>query len=213
MYNAPHIANQNLATGPAKLIVNFRDPRDLACNQFYWALQHPILGRSEADIAAFREAVREKGIDQYVLGIDNTVQFKCFHAIRDRITGGGDDVLLISYAQLCLDFDAMVTRIAAFVGLDPALIPWADMEPMRASKLASNPGWIGKRWVGSDATPGRYLGELQPATIETLDEQYRTTLGFLRSLEAPHPPPPACHAAGAQRDAEGDVRAGRASCS
>ena len=185
-YNAPQVANLHLADTPAKLIVNFRDPRDLACNQFYWAQQHPIIDKTEQEIAAFRARVLEQGIDRYVLGVDNNVLFKAFQAIGSRIANGRDDTLVVSYAQLCLDFDAMVRRIAAFVGMEEEKIPWPALEPMRAANLTSNPNWIGHKWSGSDAQPGRFRGELQPATIAVLDERYTAVLAYLRHLEQPH---------------------------
>jgi hypothetical protein len=36
MYNTPHISNTHLLDPEIRLIVNFRDPRDMACNQFHW---------------------------------------------------------------------------------------------------------------------------------------------------------------------------------
>ncbi len=184
MYNAPQVVAAGMGAAP-KLIVSFRDPRDLACNQFHWAQQHPILDKPQAEVDAWRDSVRSKGIDQYVLGADNNVLFKSFMAISDRIQNDREFTLVISYAQLCLDFDEMVKRVARFVGLDEARIPWAAIEPLRAEKLTTHPGWVGHRWTGSDTTPGRHRAELQPATIAKLDDRYRDVLKFIRGLETP----------------------------
>jgi hypothetical protein len=73
MYNTPHIANVSLRDPSIRIVTNFRDPRDMACNQYHWALQHPILNKTEQEIAEYRARVRATSIDQFVLNADNNV--------------------------------------------------------------------------------------------------------------------------------------------
>jgi len=185
MYNTPHIANKNLGNPDLRLIVNFRDPRDLSCNQFHWAMQHPILGRSEQEIAEYRARVQEQGLDKFALSVDNNVQFNAFKAIESRLRTESPDVLLLSYNQLCLDFDNMLARIAAFFGVEIDGATQALLEKERTDNLGKNPAWIGQIWSGSDTMPGRHRAELAAPTILALDDKYRDNLALLRSLEIP----------------------------
>ena len=46
MYNTPYIPNNWFRDPNIRIVTNFRDPRDMACNQYYWALQHPMPNKS-----------------------------------------------------------------------------------------------------------------------------------------------------------------------
>ena len=184
LYNTPHRTNLHLLDPNIKLITNFRDPRDLVCNQFFWALQHPILNKSEQDIADFRKRIEEDGIDAYALRIDNEVQFQCFKALRERLFDGVN-TLNLSYSQLCLDFDGLVTRMMDFLEIPREDVLWDLVESQRSSNLPNNTAWIGQMWTGTDVSPGRHRRELAKETITKLDARHRDTLEFLRALEAP----------------------------
>ncbi len=184
-HNLPDRLNPSLQDPSIRLVVNFRDPRDMACNQYHWALQHPIGKKSEAEIATFRAKVEAEGIDAYTARVDNRPVFRQHGALAQRLEHDTVNTLVVSYAQLCLDFDALVRRLAGFLGLAEAEIPWAQLMPERSDNLATNPHWVGQRWAGSDATPGRYRHDLQPTSIAALDDRYRALLLFLRRLESP----------------------------
>ncbi len=186
MYNTSHIVNRHLGDRRLRLVANFRDPRDLACNQFWWALQHPTGNLPAEEIAAHRAQIEANGIDAYVGRVDNRIQFRQFEALSERIATDAADTLVVSYAQLCLDFDPMVVRLAAFLGITEARIPWSKIALERPEALTQNPAWIGQIWTGSDISPGRYRRDLNPESIAVQDDRYRSLLATLRVLERPH---------------------------
>ncbi len=186
MYNTPHYVNPHFANPELKLITNFRDPRDLACNQFHWALQHPISNRTDEYIANYRRSVLEAGIDHFVLKQENNVLFNSLKALAPRLSADDPNVLKLSYSQLCLDFDALIERLISFLKVDRESVPWDRLERERTGNLKENPAWIGQMWTGTDIMPGRYRTELRKDTIAALDDKYRENLKFVRALELPH---------------------------
>ena len=185
MYNTPHFVNASFNNPDLKLITNFRDPRDLACNQFHWAQQHPVLHKSAEELEERRRLVAEEGIDAFVSKQDNNILFRSLRALEQRLAGGDQNILKLSYSQLCLDFDQLLESIIGFLGVDRQAVPWQVLERERTSNLENNPNWIGQVWTGSDIMPGRYRRELRPETIEVIDNRYRENLRFVRSLETP----------------------------
>ena len=159
MYNTPHIVNQSLLDQNIRIVTNFRDPRDMACNQYYWALQHPMPNRTEQEIAEYRERVKANGMDQFVVEVDNNLHFKAFRAVADRLKNDHENVLILSYNQLCLDFDNLVARLIRFFNVSPADVPHERIERERTTNLKQNPAWIGQIWTGTDIMPGRYRNE------------------------------------------------------
>ena len=125
-------------------------------------------------IQEWREKVRLKGIDQYAIEMDNTVLFKSFRAINDRIQNDRVNTLIVSYAQLA-QFDDLVNRTAAFCRFPGGTDSLEGAGAAAGGKAIRPTAWIGQRWV-SDATPGRYRNELKPETIAKLDDQYREIL-------------------------------------
>jgi hypothetical protein len=186
MYNTPHYVNSGFADPEAKLITNFRDPRDLACNQFHWAQQHPIMNRSEGEIAAMRRAVAERGIDDFVAETDNNNLFNSLRALAPRLSSHDPNVLYLSYSQLCLDFDNLIQKLIAFLDVSPVSVPHDLLERERTVNLDKNPHWIGRMWTGTDIAPGRYRRELSKATISIIDKKYHDSLKFVRAFELPH---------------------------
>ena len=184
LYNTPHRVNTNLANRNIKLITNFRDPRDLVCNQYHWAFQHPVLNKTEEELKEFRTKVKVDGIDAYALRTDANIQFKCFTALTERVLDP-TATLNLSYSQLCLDFDGMVDRIIGFLGIDREDVLWDVVDEQRGPNLSQNRDWIGQMWTGTDIAPGRYRRELTPETIAALDARYSQILGFLQGIEAP----------------------------
>ena len=185
LINTPQIWPLGFDLTKYKIIINFRDPRDLSCNQYHWALQHPVLHKTEEQIAAFREQVRQQGIDVYASGIDNRPLFNPFMDLAPRIVAKDPGVLPLSYAQLCLAFDQMLPRLSKFldVELTPDLLE--AIAPERVTQIASNPDWIGKIWSGADFGPGRYLKELSTESQAKITEKYSKTLGILAEIDLP----------------------------
>jgi hypothetical protein len=164
--------------------LNFRDPRDLACNQYHWVFQHPT-NKSEQETAEYRSAVLAAGIDQFVLKSNNSILYSSIKNLWGRLHANDPNMLLLSYNQLCLDFDNMLERIIRFLEVDPATVDRARLELERTDNLKGNPQWIGQMWTGTDTLPGRYKRELTSDTIRVLDEKYAQDLKILRAFELP----------------------------
>jgi hypothetical protein len=185
LYNTPHFVNPKLADTDLKLIVNFRDPRDLACNQYHWALQHPVANQTLEDIEQHRRSVAENGIDNFVAKQDNNILFNSIKVLASRLQSGDPHTLNLSYGQLCLDFDNVVRRLIRFLGVAEESVPWDQVELERTGNLKRNPNWIGQLWSGADIMPGRYRTDLSRQTIAIVDDRYRENLKLVRSLEVP----------------------------
>lgn len=184
LYNTPHIVNAYITDPNTKIILNFRDPRDLACNQYHWVFQHPT-NKSEQETAEYRSAVLAAGIDQFVLNSNNSILFSSIRHLWGRLQSNDPNVLVLSYNQLCLDFDNMLERIIKFLEVDPASVDRAQLELERTDNLKGNPRWVGQMWTGTDTLPGRYKRELTSDTIKILDEKYAQDLKVLRAFELP----------------------------
>lgn len=186
IYRRSYVGNINLLDPNLRLVVNVRDTRDIACNQFHWHLQHPPTGgKSEEDVKPYREKVAREGIDKFVLDWRNEFFLTAHRAVEARLHSGDPNVLLVSYNQLCLGFDELVDDLCAFFAVPRSSLPTEIIERERIANLKDNPAWIGQRWAGADLAPGRYLRELQPETIVKLNEKHAGSLDFLRSLEKP----------------------------
>ncbi|RAH96548.1 hypothetical protein DLJ53_32070 [Acuticoccus sediminis] len=186
LFNAPAVWPKDLDLRTVRLICNFRDPRDLCCNHYYWALQHHVRNKSDEAVAAHRRAVEKKGIDAFVLGVDKSDHYRPFADVLHKIdSDGGEDVCVLSYNQLCLSIDAMAERLAGFLGVVDAAHVARAIEPERVENLSANPRWIGQEWFGSDIAPGRHRRELKPETIAQLTRTYAGILGLLRALDQP----------------------------
>lgn len=184
LYNTPHIVNAHIANPETKIILNFRDPRDLACNQYHWVFQHPT-NKSAEETEEYRRVVRAAGIDQFVLRAENAPLFRSIRTLLPRLQAEDPNILVLSYSQLCLDFDNLLKKVVKFLGANPETVDWNALELERTDKLNSNPQWIGQIWTGTDINPGRYKRELTPETIRTLDARYAQELKILRSIELP----------------------------
>lgn len=183
MYNTPHINCEALEDPSIRLIVNFRDPRDMACNQYHWVFQHPDHTKTPEQLETRRKEVMDLGIDQYVRAVDNRIHFNAFRKIEGRLKSDSENVLILSYNQLCLGFDDLVERLRKFFGVPSDQVPWNRVEVERVDNLKSNPSWIGQIWQGADVQPGRYLQELTGETVKILDDKYGDVLRFIRRFE------------------------------
>ena len=177
-----------LASKDFRYIGNFRDPRDMLCNQYYWLVQHPATNQ-DAETAAKTLEHRKKrfdgGIDSSVLRVKNDSVFTSVFEIQRHAEQYPNDVLFISYAQLCCAFDLMVSRLAAFLETPVEGRAKQLVELERTDNLASNPKWIGNQWFGTDIMPGRFRTELKPETIAALNHRFSEALDRLKSLEVP----------------------------
>lgn len=186
LHRAPQHFNPTMRLLDYRFVLNARDPRDMACNQYHWQFVHDVQNETAEETAARRERVAREGIDAFVLRYDNGAYLRGFFGAARRIAP--PDRIFIGYAMYCLHFDEVMARVSDFMGVPPA--SWtpkqrARIERERVDNLGTNTAWIGQTWAGSDTAPGRHRQELQPETIRILTERYRWFLDFLRRIDDP----------------------------
>ncbi len=175
-FNLPTEFNKNSDLEKYHYLINFRDPRDRICNVYHWKMVHPYLNTSEKKIKKIKEKIIEDGIDKFVIErINNQIKyyeniFYVLENVRD------DNICVLTYARLCLNFDSFLNSAANFLKIDltPKLLE--SLEDERIEKIESNRLWIGQRFKGADILPGRYKHELKPETIAILNEKFEPIL-------------------------------------
>lgn len=184
-WNVPGHWNRNIDLAEFRVLLNFRDPRDMLCNQYYWALHHPSPDSPDA-LLSHRNSVEAQGIDEFVLGNNPIMDFDSIKYIYDNTNV--ENRFVISYAQLCLDFDLLLERLCSWLNLQLSIDIIARTEDERIENVASNDSFVSAigSWQGKDFHPGRYSRELKPETVNKLNERFQGTLDFLRLIEAPH---------------------------
>jgi hypothetical protein len=186
LFNAPQHLNPSLDLSRYRFVVNARDPRDLACNQFHWKLVHPSPADGPGDLEKRAEAARRIGIDAFALKANNTPTYRALRDLTDRAPRGS--WMFLGYAMWCLAFDEAVARLAAFLGVDLAALPPAQRDAVakeRTPDIAANPRWIGRKWEGADTAPGRHRHELRPETTAALAAKYAEELRWLAGIDDP----------------------------
>lgn len=166
--NTPTYLNKSIPYGSYRLLINFRDPRDRLCNRYHWVQSHPDNSLSEVELKKKRMMVRNQGIDNWVLSMANG-ESRYYDNFKWILAKKIKDCEILSYAELCLDFDSFIGRAADFLGVEINTDMRPKLELERISNLNQNKNWIGNQWEGSDIMPGRYLNELKPSTIKSLD--------------------------------------------
>lgn len=166
------------------VIGHFRDPRDLACNQFWWALQHPNTHDTPERAAEKRAKVERMGIDAYALGRNNTEAYAKLMALSEG--PAGDGVTWTSYNQLCCAFDYLMDNLCRAFGRAPSQVAEA-LRMERPENLPGNPDWqkVGGTWQGSDVMPGRFRRDLRPETQAAITAKLSAELAFCRRRDAP----------------------------
>ena len=184
LYNIPHLVNPNELADPSTLIVlNFRDPRDLVCNQYHWEFCHPNPHISESELEAKRQHIASYGLDAYALTKDN-------RGLYEPIIECFDSPLLApkvytsSFTRLCLDVESIYTDLCYIFGQNPA--DYAELMRMEhPANLVKSRAWIGSKWQGADFLPGRARIELMPETFKQLTIKYSGLLDRLRNMDDP----------------------------
>jgi hypothetical protein len=184
MFNIPYLFNFDQALDDIHFIFNFRDPRDLVCNQFAWEFSHPIAHLSEEELATRRKAIQEEGIDNYALRRDNRIMFEPLLRLYNQVKET-NPVLISSYAQLCLGVTELVPKMATFLGQGSADQIKKLAEEEHPSALVDSKSWIGQRWAGSDVMPGRARLELRPETFAELTKKNADLLEELSAIDRP----------------------------
>ena len=183
-FRGPRHWDSTLDVSPFRMIAHYRDPRDLACNQYWWALQHPNTHDAPEVAEEKRRKVEEGGIDRYVLGRNNKASYQMLTDLSDGPLG--DAATWTSYNQLCCAFDYMVDNLCRAFNRAPSQVADA-LRIERPENLFANPDWVkvGGTWKGSDVTPGRFRGDLQPETVEELTKKLKPELAFCARRDAP----------------------------
>jgi len=183
-FRGPRDWNEALDLSAFTVIAHFRDPRDLACNQFWWALQHPNTHDTPERAAEKRAKVERMGIDAYALGRNNSEAYGKLMALSDGPQG--DAVTWTSYNQLCCAFDYLMDSLCRAFGRAPSEVAGA-LRAERPENLTQNPAWVkvGGTWQGSDVMPGRFRRDLRPETQAAMTARLAAELAFCRRRDAP----------------------------
>lgn len=178
-FQGPRHWNPAIDLSRFRCIVHMRDPRDLACNQYWWALQHPNTNVSPELAEIRRRKVEDGGIDQYVLGRNNQASYDMLMTASDAASG--DATTYTSYAQLCCAFDLLMDNLCRTFGRAQSEVAEA-LRIERPENLTANADWVkvGGTWKGSDITPGRHRRELRPESQDSLVTKYARELAFCR---------------------------------
>jgi hypothetical protein len=180
LFNQPHLFNFDQDLSSTNFIVNFRDPRDLSCNQFHWLFMHDRPDLSEEE----RQRAIDQGIDDFVLSLNHKPLYRSHRIFNERVRQSSKSVIT-SYVQLCFEVPTVIERIANLFGCCDTKLMEALIERERPSGLPSNPAWIGRKWSGADIDPGRARIELKPETFELITAKYRSELDLLSNLDEP----------------------------
>lgn len=170
-HNMPPKFNVNLNLSDYKFIINYRDPRDRLCNEYFWQFSHPS-DETEEVAEARKKKIRDIGIDNWVLDRLRTQGTAEYYANLFRVLEQAPNSLAATYAQLCCNFDKLINQISDFTGAPLTQKVMSALEGDRPEKIESHPKWIGGRWSGSDTMPGRYKRELLPSTITKMNQYF-----------------------------------------
>lgn len=181
-FRGPRYWNRSLQTDAFRIIGHFRDPRDLACNQYWWALQHPNTHDALEVTEQKRREVEARGIDSYALGRNNRASYEMLMGLSNLPIG--DVVTWTSYAQLCCSFDHMVDNLCRTFNRAPSHVA-EELRIERPENLGGNPDWVkvGGTWKGSDVSPGRYRRDLHEDTVHAITVKHREELAFCRQRD------------------------------
>tara|TARA_R110001583_G_scaffold195533_1_gene375565 strand:- start:9026 stop:9781 length:756 start_codon:yes stop_codon:yes gene_type:complete len=183
LFNTPMFFNFEQDLTSFRYMVNVRDPRDLLCNMYHWALVHPDPSENDKSFRERIDLVRKTGIDQFVMDKDIKVFYSNIIKLWEMKKVVGFNGTSITYSKLCTDFDSFIDRISNFINSPITSKELKKLETERIEKLSTNKDWIGNHWNGSDVLPGRYKNELQSSTITWLNNKYRNEIDFCNMLD------------------------------
>jgi hypothetical protein len=182
LFNQPHLFNFNQDFSETQFVLNFRDPRDMSCNQYYWVFSHPNPSMTDEALAAHRDRIRTAGIDNFVLNQDHRSFFEN-HILFSSNPELMSKALVNSYIQLCFNTNGIIDRVAQTLGC-------TDIGLIERTKLAEHPSalagankWVGQKWEGADLFPGRARVELKGETFAKLTARYARALAALQSMD------------------------------
>lgn len=154
------------------VVLQLRDPRDVLTSLYYsTAFSHALISRK---VIRRRQAAQQMSVDEYVLA--NSDEFlRIYRRYCDKLVNA-PGVLFLKYEHMVADFSDWLTQLSTHTGLSQhrdvldALIAEADFEVEREDKYAQ------RRQV----TPGDHRRKLAPATIQSLNQQFKPILETLQ---------------------------------
>jgi hypothetical protein len=183
LFNTPMFFNFEQPLGEFRYLINVRDPRDLLCNMYHWALIHPDPAENDAAFNERIRVVKEIGINKFVLNKDIKVFYANIIKLWNLKNDLNLDVVPVTYSNLCTNFDVFISKISSFLSQELTDNVLLALSNERVDKLTENKDWIGNQWQGSDILPGRYLEELDINTIEQLNINYEQEIAFCNLLD------------------------------
>jgi tetratricopeptide (TPR) repeat protein len=175
--------------GP-RFLVNFRDPRDLTCNQYFWQDGHRRPDETEGEFQDRLAVIHDMGIDKWIVSrlpkdaLDTNNYVADYLDQVDLIPES--DRVMLGYARLCLDLDSWAERVADVFGVKLTKELKADLEPERVANLSNNDRWVGHTWVGADTLPGRYKRDVKPNTIALMNLAFEGSLRRMAAMDPEH---------------------------
>jgi hypothetical protein len=156
-----------------RAILLLRDPRDCLTSLFYSvAYSHRPPGDPDKQPAFFeyRDQVREMKIDRFVLahGPEWCARYQQFCSALQK----HDNVHLLTYEQLVLDFPGWIDRVLEIWGVDVDIRVRRKLMRMGRFDVEKEDVHSHKRQV----QPGDHRRKLKPETIEEITEMFRPVL-------------------------------------
>lgn len=163
-------------------VVNFRDPRDLLCNQYWWKFSHPNFNKTHSELEVERERLKDAGIDSWVLDQDVAPLFYGIEKFYKLFYELGGRSIVVSYPSLCFETSAIIDKLAEFFQYNGSGLNDLKLKE-HPSSLSDNPRWVAGTWVGADLAPGRAKVELKDETYSILTDRYARILRVLSELD------------------------------
>jgi hypothetical protein len=156
-----------------RAVLLLRDPRDCLTSLFFSIVySHRPPGDPEKQPAFFeyRDQVRDMGIDRFVLanGPDWFARYQQFCNALEK----HDNVHLLTYEQLVLEFPSWIDRVLEIWGLEVDIRVRRKLMRMGRFDVAQEDVHAHKRQV----QPGDHRRKLKPETIEEITEMFRPAL-------------------------------------
>lgn len=156
-----------------KLLV-VRDPRDILTSHYFsQAYSHPLPADPEKAQAFLnnRETVRQKTIDEFVMGFSDGVA-EVFDGYMDHLVGQ-DNLHISRYEDMIADFSRWLDELLAFCDLKISDKTRADLIASSAGSVPAGQQPDRKR---RQVVPGDHKRKLKPETIDALNARFAPIL-------------------------------------
>jgi hypothetical protein len=156
-----------------RAILLLRDPRDCLTSLFFsvvYSHRPPSDPDQQPEFFEYRDRVRAMGIDEYVVAHvpDWLARYQQFCDALQR----HNNVHLLSYEQLVLDFPGWIDRVLEIWGVDVDIRVRRKLMRMGRFDVDQEDVYAHKRQV----QPGDHRRKLKPETIDKITEMFRPVL-------------------------------------